>query len=468
MSWRRLPLLLALCALPLRAFAADPEGALQVTGVEGKLRLLRFETEPWPVEAGRGLPDNSSVELEEGARLRLSFNRYLDFCLGGPARMTVYVVPAPAAAELDQDRVVLTLGEGSLLVDGRFQFSRPAELILNLPDRSVPLPVDERFVVTVHDGRSRFYRVTDVIENGRQGPAWAAIAVEPGIEGSEGHLLAPAAKPEKKLPFDADLLRDLDKPVTLFILARDFNKDLGVWPRPAILGPLLTERLGKVPGLTVVEGSGNTYFAYRANGALKSGDDEFLKQLAKEHGAQWVLAGNVVAESLHGPESRLVQGQAELRVLETGGEDGGLELVSEAGTTRVARAGRAIELAAREAMEAASDEATGHLEWQLGNLLAGRPHGQTLLKAVLEGADAAALSDFRARLAGMDAVQKVFRRGYSKKRASFDLLLRKSLDDFDAQWAAWPKGPVQYQALSPTPGAATPGFERRWVVEGSR
>jgi hypothetical protein len=373
--------------------------------------------------------------------------------------MTVYVVPAPAAAELDQDRVVLTLGEGSLLVDGRFQFSRPAEVVLNLPDRSVPLPVDERFVVTVHDGRSRFYRVTD---------APSATAVEPGIEGSEGHLLAPAPKPEKKLPFDADLLRDLDKPVTLFILARDFNKDLGVWPRPAILGPLLTERLSKVPGLTVVEGSGNTYFAYRANGALKSGDDEFIKQVAKEHGAQWVLAGNVVAESLHGPESRLVQGQAELRVLETDGDDGGLELVSEAGTTRVARAGRAIELVALEAMEAASNEATGHLEWQLSNLLAGRPHGQTLVKAVLEGADAVALSDFRARLAGMDAVQKVFRRGYSKKRASFDLLLRKSLDDFDAQWAAWPKGSVQYQALSPTPGAAAPGFERRWAVEGSR
>jgi hypothetical protein len=167
----------------------------------------------------------------------------------------------------------------------------------------------------------------------------------------------------------------------------------------------------------------------------------------------------VVAESLHGNESRLVQGQAELRVLETDGDDGGLELVSEAGTTRVAREGRALELVGLQAMEAASQEAAGHLEWQLGNLLAGRPHGQTLVKAVVENADEKVLADFRARLAGMDAVQKVFRRAYAHKTAHFDLLLRKSLADLDAQWAAWPQGKVRYSLVNAGEN------ERRWKAE---
>jgi hypothetical protein len=48
-----------------------------VLGVEGTLRLFRFETEPWPLEPGQPLPDNSRVELDAGAKLRLRFAHYL-------------------------------------------------------------------------------------------------------------------------------------------------------------------------------------------------------------------------------------------------------------------------------------------------------------------------------------------------------------------------------------------------------
>lgn len=431
---------LLLCSLAATLAAAGPDGALQVQGVEGKLGLYRFETEAWPVVPGQPLPDNSRVELEGGAKLRLRFKRYVDFCLAGPARMTEYVVPAPAVGDLEQDRVVLNLDEGSLLVDGRFQFGRPADIVLSLPDRSVVLPKDERFVVTVKGGRSEFYRL-------QTQPQRAAFKALPGMESRAGTLLASAPKAEKSLPFPEELFDELEHPVSVFILARDFNQDLGLWPRPPILGPLLAERLAKLPGLKVVEGSGNTFYSYRANGALKSGMDEYLKGLAREQGAQWVLAGNVVAESLREPGDRRVQGQAELRLMESDGDEGGLELVSEAGTTRVAREGRALELVARQAMEAASLEASGHLEWQIGNLLQGRAHGQTLVKLVLEGADAASLAELRQRLAGMDTVQKVFRRSYANKAAAFDLLLRKSPRDFDAQWDAWPKGSIDFQPL---------------------
>lgn len=445
-------LLRALLALLLSAAAQAapaPGGALQVMAVEGSLRLFRFETEPWPLEPGRALPDNSRVELHKGALLRLRFGSYLDLNLAGPARLTVYVVPGPATGELEQDRVVLNLDEGALLVDGRFQFGRPADIVLSLPDRSLPCPADERFVAVVAGGRSSFYRV-------QSQPQPQAFAVQPGLEGSAGRLLASAPQAEKKPAFPMRLFELMDDPVSLFILARDYNQDLGLWPRPAVLGPLLAERLAKLKGITVAEGSGDTFHGYRANGALKAGIDEHLKAIAREKGARWVLAGNVVAESLREPGERRVQGQAELRLMEVDGEDGGLELVSEAGTTRVARAGRALELAAREAMEAASHEAAGHLEWHLGNLLSGRSHGQVLLKLVLEGADAEALSELRGRLAGMDSVQKVFRRSYQKKVASFDLLLRKSLAEFDAQWAALPG-----TGFEPLPSS---GSERRYAV----
>jgi hypothetical protein len=434
---------MAMALLALAGPLAGARGALQVLGVEGELRLFRFETEPWPLEPGLDLPDNSRVELERDAKLRLRFEHYLEFSLAGPARLTVYVVPAPAVGEMEQDRVVLKLDEGALLVDGRFQFGRPADIVLSLPDRSVLLPKDERFVAVVAKGSSSFYRV-----QAQPSPQAFKVAALGDSQSGSARLGASAPKPEKNLPFPPSLFDALAQPVKVFVLARDFNMDLGLWPRPPVLGPLLAERLAGIPGLTVVDGSGSTYFSYRANGALKEGLDAHLKAVAREQGARWLVAGNVVAESLRpdGGERR-VQGQAELRLMETDGRDGGLELVSESGTTRVARAGRALELAAREAMEAASAEAAGHLEWHLGNLLQGRAHAQVLLKLVLEGASNESLADLRQRLGGMDTVQRVFRRSFANKEASFDLLLRRSLADFDAQWQAWPVGAYGYESL---------------------
>lgn len=444
--------LLALLALAAPLAAGGPGGALQVTGAEGGLRLFRFETEPWPLEPGLPLPDNSRVELDVGARLRLRHRHYLEFTLAGPARLTVYVLPAPATGELEQDRVVLKLDEGALLVDGRFQFGRPADFVLSLPDQSLPLPKDERFAAVAAKGSSAFYRLQ--LEPQRQ-----AFRVRAGSEAGAARLLTPAAKPEKEAPFPSWFFDELEQPVGLFILGRDFNQDLGLWPRPAILGPLLTERLGRMRGLRVVEGSGSTFHAYRANNALKTGMDAYLKQLGRERGARWVLVGNAVAESVRGPGERRVQGLVELRLLEAESDGDGLELVSESGSTRVARSGRALELAAREALELASVEAAGHLEWQLGNLLQGRPHAQVLLRLVLEGAEEGSLQALRTRLGAMDAVQRVFRRSYAQKVAAFDLTLRRTPEDFDAQWAAQPPAGWDFR---PLPGLAG---ERRYRAQ---
>ena len=248
----------------------------------------------------------------------------------------------------------------------------------------------------------------------------------------------------------ASLFPELQHTVRLFILGRDYNQDLGTWPRPAVLGPLLAERLAKVPGLAVVEGSGDTYFAYRANNALKSGQDFFIKEMGRARDAQWIIAGNCVAEtasSVRDPEGhgRRIQGLAELRLLEAEGADGGLELVSESATTLVARAGRSLEMAAREAMEAASDEAAKNMVYHLQNLLAGRPHAQVLLKLQFEDADKNAWDRVRGALGSMDSVQRVFRRSFAAGVLKVDVMLRKEEGDFRAQWplANWKGQPPQ-------------------------
>jgi hypothetical protein len=422
---------LALLAGGLRA-GREPEGSLEVTGAEGGLKLFRFETEPWPLETGRSLPDNSRVELDAGAQLRLRYGQFLDFSLEGPARLTVYVVPAPPGGELDQDRVVLKLDEGTLLVDGRFQFGRPADVVLGLPDQSLPLPVDQRFFAQAASGRSAFFVPLTFSPQA----AWPAI-----LNRSSGKLV-PQPQPQRyRSPIPVRLYDALTQPVRLFVVGRDYVQDTGVWPRPAVLGPLLAERLAKIPGLQVVEGSGDTFYAYRANNALKTGQDFFIKELARARGAQWVLAGNCVAETMRAgadPEGRgrRVQGLAELRLLETQGEDGGLELVNESANTLVARAGRPLEQAAREAMEAASAEAANNLVYHLQNLLAGKAHAEKLISLQFEGADKDSWSQLRAALGGMDSVQRVFRRSFAAGLLKVDVMLRKQEEDFRSQWEA--------------------------------
>jgi hypothetical protein len=438
---RGLALLAGLCVLAGFARGAEPEGTLQVLGAEGTLRLFRFETEAWPLEAGSPLPDNSRVELDAGAKLRLRYANYLDFDLAGPARLTVYVVPSPSGGEFDDDRVILKLDEGVLLVDGRFQFGRPADVILSLPDRSLPLPSGARFFARAAQGSSGFY----VPASASAQAAAADLSGGAMVERSPERLAAAGEIP-------ATLFGELGRPVRLFVVARDFDQDLGIWPRPPILGPLLTERMAAVPGMEVVDGSGNTYFAYRANAALKSGQDFFLKEMALAQGARWVLVGNCVTDTPpqeSAPGLRSVRGQAEVRLLEADGEAEGLELVSESAVTRVARAGRPMEQASRQAFEAAADEVSNYLVWQVQNLLKGRAHADVLLRFQADAVDQQALDALRARFAAMDSVQKVFRRSFSRKTAVFDLMLRRDVADFDAQWASLKGGAWRFVSVAP-------------------
>ena len=458
-----LALLACLGAATLRA-DREPEGSLQVMGSEGNLRLYRFETEPWPLESGQPLPDNSRVELDAGAKLRLRYANYLDFSLAGPARFTVYVVPAPTTDGLEQDRVVLKLDEGSLLVDARFQFGRPVDILLSLPDQSLPLPLDQRFFAQAVSGHSAFFVPVSGTPEGYG--AWPAT-----LDRAQGRFVVQVPdKPARyKAPLPATLYGELQRPVRLFILGRDFNQDVGLWPRPAVLGPLLAERLSQVPGLQVVEGSGDTFYAFRANNALKSGQDFFLKEMGRAQGAQWVLAGNCVAETVLASQDpdgkgRRVKGTVELRLLETEDDDGGLELVNESANTLVARAGRPLELAAREAMEAASNEAAGYLVYHLNNLLAGKPHAEKLIKLQFEGVDPPAWAGIRAVLGGMDSVQRVFKRRFAGGILNVDVMLRKDEADFREQWKAAP-----WKGAAPQPlGADAAGTERYRLKKSSK
>jgi hypothetical protein len=440
-----LALLLGLTALA--AAAPAPVDSLQVQAVDGRLKRWVLETEPWPLEPGNRLADGDRVELEPGALLKLRYSHYLDLALAGPARLAVYSIVVPQG-EKEGRRLVLRLSQGQLLVDGRFQFGRAADLVLALPDGSFPLPADARCLVSVDaQGRSQGYLPVS--------PAAAGLAVPASLSGSAWVAQA-GAKPAAVPGLAPALFKCLDDPVRLFIIARDYDQDLGQWPRPAILGPLLAERLARVPGLAVLDGSGSTAYAYEANNALKTGDDLWLKELGRRLGARWVLAGNDVSltpPQEGSPSRRAVIGQAELRLLEVEAGSGGLELVSEAANTRVARAGRALELASRQAQEAAADQVAGYLEWSLKNLLAGQAHAPTVLKLVLENATPEAVQALRARLSALDAVSRYFRRGYAQKTISFDLLLRQDEAALDAQWAAAPAAGWRFKALDSSPGS---------------
>jgi hypothetical protein len=152
-----------------------------------------------------------------------------------------------------------------------------------------------------------------------------------------------------------------------------------------------------------------------------------------------VLVGNCVTDTPPQESAaslRRVRGQAEVRLLEADGEDGGLELVSEEAVTRVARAGRPIEQASWEASEAASDEVARYVEGHVEDLLQGRAHAEVLVQLEADNVSQDALDALRVRLESLDSVQRVFRRRFSDRTAVFDLVLRKDVADFDAQWAA--------------------------------
>lgn len=429
---------LALALSAAAALGAAGESGLQVTGAEGRLRSWRYEIEPWPLEGGMQLGDGARVELEAGARLRLRYAHDVDLVAAGPASLAVYVVDLPQG-ESSAHRTLLRLEAGSLLVDGRFQFGRPADLVLGLPDQSLAVPPDARFFAVAGAGAGRLYLPVSAAA----GSVAASLALPAALSGA-ALVAQPGAAALLPPGLDVGLFTELTRTVKLFVIARDYDQDLGTWPRPAVLGPLLAERMARVPGLQVVDGSGSTSFAYAANGALKSGDDDYLKELGRRQGARWVMAGNCVSltpPQEEAPSRRGVLGEAEVRLLEVEAGRGGLELVTEAAVTRVARAGRALELASRQAQEAAADEVAGYLDWHLRNLLAGQAHGAVLMKLVLEGATPDAVRALRGRLSGLDAVSRFFRRGFAQKTAAFDLLLRKDAAELDRQWAAAPAVP---------------------------
>lgn len=439
-----------LCLSAAALFAAGPPKIrLQVVGEKGSLRLYRCETEPWPLEAGASLPEDSRVELDAGALLRLRYANLLDVDIAGPARFAVYGVPSPAGGP-GGGRVVLKLDQGCLLIDGRFQFGRAADLVLSLPDRALALPQGQRFFARAEEGRSSFY---EPLTGGARQAAPAALSA-----GAMSLLSPTSAAPDGVIP--AALFDELTRPVPVLVLARDYNQDLGLWPRPAVLGPLLAERMSAIPGIKIVDGSGDTRFAYRANNALKSGQDEYLKGLALAQGARWVLLGNCVSDTPpqeSAPNLRRIRGQAEVRLLETDGPDGGMELVSEAAVTRVARAGRPMEQASRQAFEAASDEVARYVQAGVEDLLRGKAHADVLIQLEADNVDQPALEALRARLDALDSVQRVFRRRFARRTAFFDLVLRKSAADFDAQWsaasAADTGGALRWRSLpSPKPG----------------
>jgi hypothetical protein len=425
---------------------------LHVLSLSGAASLLRFEEQGWPMEVGQDLPGDVTLTLEKGGLIGLSVFKRVDMLVSGPATLRLFSLERQEGEALQQE-LVIRIESGACYFDPRFLLGRPSNITLELPDTSFEVDAGMPFMVSRLPGRKSAYATVDA-----SGGISSAVRVKGEFVslGKVAHGWPEAFNATAK------------EPVPILVLGRDYDKELKVWPRPAVLGPALMEALKGMKGLRLVDGSGSTTLAYFANNALRTGQDFFVQTLARERGARFVLAGNLVVEELREESSRLrrhplMSAVAELRVLEA--FERGDVVVSDVATTLCARAGRALETAGREALQGAAQRAARYVRADLEQLLQGQAHPPLLLKMVFHGVDTGRQRDLRRALSDMDAVQRFFKRSFAGGVFKIDVVLRKSEAEFLRQLKAWD---FQNFTLDPQPAVAGEGLDFRLSVPADK
>jgi hypothetical protein len=416
--------LAALCseAGPLVAEISKP---FHVLSLSGTAKLSRFEDEALPFEPGQDLPGDLSLDLEPGALVGLRVNKRVDVLISGPASLRIFSLEHPEGEELQQE-LVLRVDSGTLYVDPRFLLGRPSAITLDLPDASFEVKGGLPFMISADAKRKTNFAAFD-----------AAGAYAPAERSAGAFVkLTLSAKTSGAQVWPKAFLDAQAAPLAMLVLARDYDKELKSWPRPAVLGPALLGALKDMKGLSLVEGSGDTKLAYYSNHALRSGLDDFLQAQARERGARFVVVGNLVSEELKDESPRLrrnplMSAVAEFRVLEA--FEHGDAVVSDVAVTLTARAGRALEIAGREAMEGAAQRAAKYLAGDMEDLLKGESHPPQLLKVSFSHVGDDAQRELRRKVSDLDSVQRFFKRGFAGGVFKIDVILRKSQGDFLAQ-----------------------------------
>ncbi len=419
-------LFLAACLLLASHRAwADAFKPYHVVSLSGTASLHRFEDEAWPLEAGQDLPGDITLVLDQGALIHLRIWQRLDLALAGPATLRAFALEREEAGGSGAE-LVFRLEQGELWVDPRMLLGRPSRLTLDLPDKAFEVQGPQPFLAAVEPAGATSWAFPS--EGGGLRPM---RRVQEGWE--------PEAGAPEGFPWSGALLELALRPLPVLVLARDYDAERGRWGRPARLGPALAQALGGLPGLELVEGSGDTTLAAYANNAIRSGQDFFLRQLARERGARLLVSGNNVVEQVReegyarNPHMSAV---AELQVLES--QAGGEVLVADSATTLVARAGRSLEDAGSQALAGSAQRAALYLRGHMEALLRGEPHQPRLLKLVFNNVSEARQRELRRALSALDSVQRFFKRGFASGVLRLDVILRGGEEKFLGQLEAWP------------------------------
>ncbi len=404
---------------------AEPFQACRVLAAQGEIQLTRFENETWPLEVGQTLPGDIQFGLSDGASLTLSILERVDVTVLGPASLKILVLES--ASEPIVRQTLLQLSSGQAAVDLRPLTGRTLPADIDLPDARMDLAPGISYLVQ-----------TDPEQPSRLA-LWSQGQVLPA-QWHEGSLQALSPSP-KAQDWDLRLIQALQRPIPVLIVARDYDAELKDWPKPPYLGPALYQSLSSLKGLSLVAGSGDRTLAVKANHALKSGFDDYLRQLGREKGARWVVAGNLVVDLMNHQtpwfeKHPQMSAHAEYKVVESFAA--GETLLADTANTLVARRERPLYIARKEALQAASSKAAAYLSDGMINLLEGKAHESSLRRLVFSGVDDVAWAELRRALNQMDSVRRYFKRRYAQRVLNLDLVLRKPLPEFLDQLQSWP------------------------------
>ena len=414
-------LLFALLMLPVLSVLAEApvDPSLRIERLSGKAALSRPSGQAWPLEEGQRVLEGDRLQLQEGSSAWFRYLKRVRLRVDGPAVLTIEKLEEPAEDGSRVPSLQAAVEGGWVGLDTRYQFERSMHLGLRSHGRLFkPGPGQRWLVGNDEKGRPVYASM----------PQGRLVAAE-----ISGETLVERKKQKEKYlkPVPRDLRRWLDRSQPILVLARDFDRDSGRWPNPSVLGPVLVRELGSSfpRQLTMVDGSGNTYFSRMANHAIKTADDTWLRTLGLKMGARWILVGNLVvrdpdldpgAATTHQPQE--YRARAEARLIES--HPGGDILVSDVANTTVARVGRPRAQSQRLALEGAASVLAQRLKYHFKGLFEGRTRSESLASFSFNNVHADVLPRLKKSLADLEEVQRLFSRRFSNGVYKVDLVPR--------------------------------------------
>jgi len=431
----------ALLALALASALAAAHPGFYAVSVTGDASFGPLGQPLQPLLPGKNLFKDHQLLLGPGSLARFRVAERCDLALLGPAQMQVKALRLHKSGERRWWELRLSLKQGCLWVDDRYNFSQPLDWVVELPQGALRLPAKARYLLGAQ-GSSESLALID-----GQGQTRAARRDMMGL-GLEALPQAVSGKAAADLPCPG-LLAEAAQPPRLLVLADDFDKARNARPPKPVLGPALLAELS-TPNLALADQSGSTRLARRAHAALHGPEGYGLaRRVGRELGSRWVLVANSVSQEvkpgMHGRKRGpwVEKARAEAEVLDVATGD---LLATDSGDSRLAVAkGQRRRDVAQAALQAACQSLARRMASQLENLTQGEPHA-LLVPLAVSGVGTDEAVALREALSGMESVQRVIFRKFSKRALRLDVLLRGPRAAFEAKLAGLRPAGLMLQA----------------------